>query len=78
MDYKHRLSLSFPETFSTALCDEIRGVLFDFEEEVDTIRKAVIKENNGRMKEELIQNSSDMHHELACFDDLETVVTVLT
>lgn len=68
--------LTFPETFSYALCDQIRGSLFDFKEEADMIRKAVVRETKVRMKKEAIGTAGiDVHPELACFDDLASIST---
>jgi len=55
--------LAFPDTFSSSLCDTIRGVLFDIKEEAEMIRKYVVKENIARRKDDQLQNDFDVHPE---------------
>ena len=59
--------LKFQETFSSALCNQIRGSLLDFKEEAEMIRKAVIKQNKARMRGEQVVIDLD--------DDLASITT---
>jgi len=60
---KHVSFLQFPETFSTILCNEIRGSLeVDFRTEIDAIRKDVIKnkrKDEVRMNQQVVIDYGD-------------------
>ena len=58
----HVSFLQFPETFSTTLCNEIRGSLTDFRNDFDAIRKDVIKnkrKDEVRMNQQLVIDYGD-------------------
>ncbi|KAL7537470.1 hypothetical protein ACHAWF_005779 [Thalassiosira exigua] len=62
---------TFPDSFSSALCDQIRCSLLDFKDEAEKIRKAVLMESIAAVKTE---PTRAFDPELSSFDGLDSSV----